>query len=583
MGRFLKALSFLIPIVIKKTSFLTLLYSILSLILSAHAGLSIYVNRFFYDSIAEYAAGNETIVVVIYGAISIIILMLLRQVLSKIYGFIWTMLGDKIELVLLSTLNKKISQFGAQQFEDPYFLATLDKAHGGIFGSIGMIATLFEVFIYFLGYFVIATIYLWSINPILIVLIVLIFTPSFFVISFQSKIYAEEADDLVFLRRRATSFYNAAINHRETRLYGIFGYFYDLIKNTYHSIFLRKKQTELKNFRISLMLNIFRIVGWVGIVVFLMVELLKGSISVGAFTAVFTSIGTMFTSCESLLTRIKVDFSENLGMINDYIDFISMETPIKQEETVDYYKGIQLANVSFKYPGSDHYAVNNVTLSIFPKETVAFVGINGSGKTTLAKLLCGLYTPSEGSVTIGGVNSKTISSNISNLKSTAVFQNYMKYIGLSLEDKIRIGDFKSCSKIDKYLKIADILSLQDLPNSYNVMVGRSFDGVELSGGEWQRIAMARGLFRQHDLILLDEPTAAIDPIEEAKVYDLFSSYSKEKICILVTHRLGSIKLADRIFVMDNGRVVEQGTHIDLLNLNGKYKELWDAATKDYIN
>ena len=397
----------------------------------------------------------------------------------------------------------------------------------------------------------------------------------------QAKMYAEEADEVITLRRRANSDTDAALNLRETRLFGVFDFFYRRIFTTQKAIFRRKWETEKKNCRIQLALNLCKTIGWCGIVLLMISELIKGRITVGVFAAVYTSMGTMFENCESLLSRIKVDISENLGMIEDFISFL--HTPLKHSKKaeVDMQKGIQVKNVSFAYPGVEKNAVDNVSLTLFLGETAAIVGENGSGKTTLAKLLCGLYTPDEGQVLIGGTDSSTARTEELFSKTSAVFQNYVRYSSLSLCENVRIGDYKKGNDIDSALRLTGAVEASTLANGYDTMMSREFDGAELSGGQWQRIAMARGLYRSHDLILLDEPTAAIDPLEESNIYKMFASIAKDKTCVLVTHRLGSARIADRIFVMDSGHIVESGTHDELIRRGGRYAKMWKATADWY--
>ena len=183
--------------------------------------------------------------------------------------------------------------------------------------------------------------------------------------------------------------------------FGAFGYFYRLVRKLQEDIFAISRKTEKKNCRITLLLNMTKFVGWCAVLGLMISEMLRGNITVGAFAAVYQSLSTMFSNCESLFSRLKNDVAENLSMIEDYISFLDMPEKQCSAEEVDFGKGINVQNVSFSYPGSERKALDNVSLSIASGETVAIVGANGSGKTTLSKLLCGLYTPDEGSITIG--------------------------------------------------------------------------------------------------------------------------------------------------------------------------------------
>ena len=247
--------------------------------------------------------------------------------------------------------------------------------------------------------------------------------------------------------------------------------------------------------------------------------------------------------------------------------------------------GISLRGVSFAYPGAAQKAVDDVTLTISHGETVAVVGENGSGKSTLARLMLGLYLPDGGSVFYGKVNTKDAAAGSLFTHISAVFQKYQRY-QMTLRENVGISDVgrnAGSAGLDEVCAKAGIdKSGGSFNNGYETMLSREFDGVDLSGGQWQRVAIARSFFRAHRFIVLDEPTAAIDPIEETKIYNRFAEISKGKTALIITHRLGSVKLADRILVMKNGKLVEQGTHAQLMAAEGEYARLYKSQEQWYI-
>jgi ATP-binding cassette subfamily B protein len=265
------------------------------------------------------------------------------------------------------------------------------------------------------------------------------------------------------------------------------------------------------------------------------------------------------------------------------LNLLDMPVQAKNTANPNLARGVVAENVTFAYPQAQKNAIDGVSLSIKPGETLALVGENGSGKTTLVKLLCGLYKPDFGEVTIGGVNSAETADEALFAKTSGVFQNYVNYI-FSLDENVRISDTNSEKDPTGAMEDADVeyKDTATFPQGTATKLSREFEGVELSGGQWQRVATARGLYRYHDFIVLDEPTAAIDPIEETRIYNRFAKLTKDKIALLVTHRLGSARIADRIVVMDEGKIVETGTHESLLAAKGKYAEMWIAQADSYI-
>ncbi|WP_408626141.1 ATP-binding cassette domain-containing protein [Anaerocolumna cellulosilytica] len=235
----------------------------------------------------------------------------------------------------------------------------------------------------------------------------------------------------------------------------------------------------------------------------------------------------------------------------------------------------EIQNVTFKYPNTDEPTLKDISLTISQGERIAIVGENGSGKSTLVKLLLGIYKPTEGKI-ISKIK-------IENGKS-AIFQNYLGY-AMSLIDNIVISDSDDkidMDKLSRVMKQSGVSGIASkLENGFSTLLGKEFGGHELSGGELQKVALARGTYKDSDFIVFDEPTSSIDPIEESRMYDIIESITEYKTALIVTHRMGSVQFADRILVLKNGKIVEEGTHTMLLELNGEYKKLYTTQSKNY--
>ena len=246
---------------------------------------------------------------------------------------------------------------------------------------------------------------------------------------------------------------------------------------------------------------------------------------------------------------------------------------------------IEFKNVSFKYPGAENYALQNVNLKIKNGEHLAVVGRNGSGKTTFIKLMCRLYDVTDGKILLNGANIKEYTKDsIINLYSV-VFQDF-KIFSVSLKDNICANsDFES----DRFYACLENANIKDraerLPNKENTYLYKDLDenGVEISGGEAQKLALARALYKDAPIVILDEPTAALDPIAENEIYSHFNSFVENKTTIYISHRLSSCQFCDNIVVFDNAKIVECGSHQTLINNNGEYTDLWNAQLKYYIN
>lgn len=288
-------------------------------------------------------------------------------------------------------------------------------------------------------------------------------------------------------------------------------------------------------------------------------------------------------NAENIATAIAAVINNNTATSEDTVRIANTATEKTGGEASNnsIENGLTLNNVYFSYPGVDKDALHNVSLDIREGETIAVVGENGSGKTTLAKMIMGLLRPRSGNMYYLGskVNYQEYV-----LKVSAVFQDYLKY-QMRLDENISIsrqGAQPVQEDINEAIKSAGLeLNQKHFPDGKETMLSKEFGGVDLSGGLWQRVAIARGLYRKHEIIILDEPTAAIDPIEEARVYNEFAAITKGKIGIIITHRLGAAKIADRIVVLKNGEIENVGTHDYLLKNDMYYKQLYDKQAVWY--
>lgn len=293
--------------------------------------------------------------------------------------------------------------------------------------------------------------------------------------------------------------------------------------------------------------------------------------------SVFGSAVSAFTKLKEDITSILslVEYGRRFGiMVEPYFDFL-MKIEREGEETTDG-KTLELKDVYFKYPNAKDFAISGINLKINPGEKIAIVGINGSGKSTLSKLLLGEFEPTKGEVLIGGVSSKKLKEPEIYDKTSQVSQFFNRY-EMSLMENISFDKdlIFSESDVKGFVKKKGL----DLES----VLGREFGGVELSGGEWQRIAILRGFNKTSEFITLDEPTSAIDPINEKEIYDFFDDNSNGKTEIIITHRLGAIKYVDRILVMENGKIIEDGDFRELTERQGKFKEIYDSQSELFLS
>ena len=310
------------------------------------------------------------------------------------------------------------------------------------------------------------------------------------------------------------------------------------------------------------------------------------SAGVGMFMVVLT----LSKSLQDTLTKLfvgTIQLNSDLEYIKEFFDIMETAEPDDEEEKISFAKEkIEFKNVTFRYPDSERDVLRNVNITLHPGEKVAIVGENGSGKTTFINLLCGFYIPQEGEVLIGGKRVQDHPKSVRNTIS-AVFQDFGKY-ETSIEENITLSDLNRKYKEDDVSGILKRLDggnlLDESKGGIKEKIGQfSKNSRTFSGGEWQKIAIARALFRESaTIMILDEPTAALDPISEAELYEHFADLVKGKTTLLISHRLGIAKKVDRILVFHDGEIVEDGTHEQLLYNDGLYSELYRAQAQWYM-
>lgn len=551
-------------------------------------GIDILITQMLFDSAYDLATGDATyktalIALCVFAAVKIFanIIEGIRQYAIEVHGTY--VLGH-----MMSLIHKKSSEIDPISYEDPSYLDDINKATDGTDASIYFCNVISFIFTYHIPYFVFLIWYLKNLQPILILCLFFIFVPVLISHLFRSKLIAKLADTSAPLKRQYNEYYNACCGkefYKETRTLGAFHYLRGLLSQSIKSLNYAVLHTQNKITIIDLLFNSLTLLGYGG-VLFLSVKcMLDGTISVGAFAAVITSIDSLFSSIEYLIGDHLGSIAENFGEIRNFLRFLQIPTRNKPGHLINKKDGITVENVSFCYPNSSEDALKNINLRIDPEETVAIVGENGAGKSTLVKLLIGLYTPSEGKISIGGKNLKEVDYKSVFKDISGVFQKYNKY-ALTLRENIEISDFFADNKDERLDKAivdghVDLHNTSLYPEGLDTMLSVEFDGVDLSGGQWQRVAIARGLYRKCEIVVLDEPTASIDPIEESNIYKEFSMIAKNKIAIIVTHRMGAARIADRIIVMKDGEIAECGSHEELLNKNGVYANMFNAQAKWY--
>jgi ATP-binding cassette, subfamily B, bacterial len=326
----------------------------------------------------------------------------------------------------------------------------------------------------------------------------------------------------------------------------------------------------------------------VAVFVFIAYETIQGRLKIGDLVLYQQALQRGEVALQGVLSGLSGLYEDNLFLSNLY-EFLNLTPKIKSPAQPKVFpnpvqQGIEVRDISFQYADTPRWALEGVSLKIQPGETIALVGENGCGKTTLVKLLCRLYDPTQGSILIDGIDICDFA--IADLRQeiSVIFQDYAKYF-LSARDNIWLGNIQSSTDQDveqaaRRSGAHDVI--ERLPKGYDTMLGKLFEnGEELSIGQWQKVALARAFLRNSQLIVLDEPTSAMDPMAEYEVFQRFRELTRDQMAVLISHRLSTVKMADRIYLMANGRIAEAGTHEELVQLNGSYAKLFESQAANY--
>lgn len=348
------------------------------------------------------------------------------------------------------------------------------------------------------------------------------------------------------------------------------------------------KERSIKSKKQYYKMNFSNLVCTILVFSYIGLKVIKNFITIGDFSMCVTASNDFTNCCQAIVQSIQ-EILKRSNYVNEYLKF--MEYPValpKGTKSVDLNKThiIEFKNVSFKYPRSDKYVLKNVSIKIPNAQHLAVVGLNGAGKTTFIKLLCRLYDVTDGEILIDDINIKEYSDDEYRKLFAVLFQDF-KLLAFSLKENIAFSPDVPDSQIDDVLKLAGLYDdAQKLPQKNDTCIYKSFDesGVELSGGQKQKTAIARALYKNSPIVILDEPTAALDPLAEAEIYEDFNKMVGGKTAIYISHRLSSCKFCDQIAVFSEGNIKEYGTHDQLMKIpDGIYKEMFTTQAKPYLD
>lgn len=513
--------------------------------------------------------------------------LIVEMLLNAAYILMSEQARLRLEQEVGNLLHKKASKIDPICYEDSRFLDDIKRANAGIWSAVQVMWVSVRMAGAFLCYYGFMGTYLVQIETGLLVMLCVSFLPYIIGGVVRYRMHRRAAWEGAPYQRRG-EYYGRCITDREyareTRLLGAYGYFFRKFRENMAMVRDIDWKATKKSELMEIFLRFIAMTGYIGMILLLFYYLIRGRVSIAAFAAILASLDSISDKLDVMFRTWLPGMTDNIGSAENYMAFMGLAERQAVKEIPEG-KRVSFHKVSFAYPGKEEPVLHEIDLDIKEGETVAIVGENGAGKSTFAKLLLGLYCPTEGRVEIDGVDTRKIDPGDSVGKLSAVFQNFQKY-KMTLEENVLMSDSRHPVDENRILHSLHRAGLDENGGEFgqglDTMLSREFGGTDLSGGQWQRLAIARGLYRQHNLIVLDEPTAAIDPLKETEIYQKFAESAKNKTAVIITHRLGSARIADRIVVLDKGRIAEQGTHEELMGRHGLYSEMYHEQAKWYV-
>lgn len=396
-----------------------------------------------------------------------------------------------------------------------------------------------------------------------------------------------------FVTLMTTDTYN-----KEVKLFNLGDFFIGKFWDLATVLYKQDRKLLLRRYNINFLWTSLTVISNTAIYLYVALQTVAGRITLGGLTLYTQTAVQVGQNFQSLLNGISNTY-ENTLYVNMLFDFLEYQPeiisppepkPVEVPMDIDGLE-IEFRDVSFTYPGKDpetQAALKHASFTIQAGEAIALVGRNGAGKTTLVKLLTRLYDPDEGEIFIGGRNIKEYDLKELREQVGVIFQDYVNYY-MTAQENIGVGRIAHIEQRDLVMSAASKSGastvIEKLPNGYDTMLGRWFkdlkESTQLSGGEWQKIALARAFMRDARILVLDEPTSALDAQAEYEVFTKFRELTRGKTAVFISHRFSTVRLADRIFVIENGSIIESGSHEELIALNGRYAELFNLQAEAY--
>jgi ATP-binding cassette subfamily B protein len=515
----------------------------------------------------------------------------LTSVLNRIVDYCDTLLADKFIRHISVRIMHHASRLDLASYEDPLFHDKLERARVQATDRLGMVQQLGRLVQQVITTATLAaSILLFS--PWLLLVLIACVIPAFlgeshfaflgYALAFRQTPVKRQIDYLRFLGASKDS-------AKELKLFGLSKFLTDRFQQLSDDVYVQNVALAKRRLVASALLSTLTTVGYYGAYAYVILETINGKMSVGTLTFLTGAIAGASTNLQMIFSTFSSIADQSL-FLTDLLQFFAVKPTVFSKPNAlktprPIALGIEFRDVSFSYPGGGRSVLKNLNLFLRPDERIALIGENGEGKTTIVKLLTRLYDPTFGQILLDGVDLREYDLEDYSSNIAVIFQDFMRY-DMTAWENIAVGQIGAREHLEE-VELAAKKSLAEgvikkLPKGYDQMLGRRFEtGVDLSGGEWQKVALARAYLRSAQILVLDEPTAALDARSEHEVFERFAELTKGKMALLISHRFSTVKMADRIIVLERGVIAEEGRHEQLMAHGGRYAEMFEMQASSY--
>jgi ATP-binding cassette subfamily B protein len=571
---------------------LTVATIILRLVASVVPVGQLWIGKLIIDQVVRSIQGHSVDSQRVWVCLACeIALAVLNDLLSRAVNLSDSLLGDRFTNYVSLRMMEHADRLDLVSFENPVFYDKLERARRqtasrlGMLGVIGGMGQQFITLLSLLGALV-------SFSPWFLLLLVGAIIPAFlgetrFAMLAYSMLYrwTPERRELDYLRFLGTS--NQSV--KEVKIFGLGKHLADRSRSLFDRFYEENKALATRRAISGLLLNMLPTAGYYGAYVLILIRTLAGALTVGSLTFIAGILARSRSLIEMLFSSFN-NISEQALYLKDLFDFFETRPNISSVPNAllaprPIRSGFEFRSVSFAYPGSDRPVLRGLSFRFDAGERIGLIGENGAGKTTLVKLIARLYDPTDGAILLDGIDIREYDVHSLRREIGVIFQDYVRYDMLVREN---IG-FGRIEELGNHIRVEDAARkslaeplIAQLEGRYDQMLGLRFeDGVDLSAGQWQKLALARAYMRDAQVLILDEPTASLDARAEYEVFMRFADLTCGRMAVLISHRFSTVRMADRILVLADGKLVEQGTHRQLVALGGRYAELFELQAAGY--